>query len=179
MGNNLRDQLLRAGLASKKEFNRSKQDQYRKQKEQRHQKTVQEEESKQLAKKKLAEKAERNRLLNRQRQEEANRKAVAAQIGQMIEAARLPTGDGALTYNFADGTKIKKLYVSKDIRDQLGKGHLAIVRHKERYEVVPAEVAEKIRCRDAGAIILKNEPKTTPAADDPYAEFPIPDDLEW
>ena len=97
----------------------------------------------------------------------------------MIESAKVKINDGDLTYNFADQNKIKKIYVTKSVLDQLSTGRMAIVKHKERYQVVPAKVARKIADRDAAAVIVLNEPQQTPAEDDPYAEFPIPDDLEW
>ncbi len=179
MGNSLRDQLLKTGLADKKQHTQAKQAQYRKQKQQRHAKGDQIEESTLLARQAMAERKEQDRQRNLRLQEEAARKELAAQIGQMVEAARLRTGDGPLAYNFADGTRIKKLYVSQEIRDGLSHGRLAIVRHRERYEVVPVEVAAKIRSRDETAVVLHNAPPSSGGGDDPYAEFPIPDDLEW
>ena len=178
MGNSLRDQLLKAGLATKKQASEAKQNQYKKQKQQRQGKETTEDESKQLARQAIAEQAERNRQLNRQWKEKAEEEALTAQIAQLVEQHRLPSGDGDQAYNFADESKIKRLYVSKAVRDQLSRGQLAIVRPRGRYEVVPADTAEKIRERRATAVVLWNEPKPA-AADDPYAEFPIPDDLDW
>jgi uncharacterized protein YaiL (DUF2058 family) len=57
---------------------------------------------------------------------------------------------------------------------------MAIVKQAEQYSVVPAKAARQIQDRKAEFLILLNSSaikKLDP--DDPYAEFPIPDDLEW
>ena len=55
----------------------------------------------------------------------------------------------------------------------------AIVRFGGGYELVPREIAEKARQRDAGALVLMNDFAPTPEEDDAYADHPIPDDLMW
>ena len=180
MGNSLSAQLLKAGLANKKQASKAKQEQYQKQKKQRGKKGAETvSESKKLAQEAQAAQKERTQQLNRERQQQGEKKGIAAQISQMIASARVKIGKGDLVYNFADGSKIKKIYISKEIRDQLGKGQLAIVKDKGQYQVVPTEVARKIASREATAVVLLNEPQQTMAEDDPYAEFPIPEDLEW
>ena len=178
MGKSLGAQLLQAGLVNKKQVNKAKQEQYTKKKKHRGKEEAVSE-SKQLAQKAQAAKKEQAQKLNRQRQQQNEQKEIAAQIGQMIGSAKVKIGNGDLTYNFADSNKIKKIYVTKPICDQLSKGQLAIVKHKGKYEVVPAEVARKIANRNAAAVLVLNEPPQKTAEDDPYAEFPIPDDLEW
>ncbi|MDH3359761.1 MAG: DUF2058 domain-containing protein [Desulfobulbaceae bacterium] len=183
MSNSLSAQLLKAGLVNKKQVGKAKQEQYKKQKMQKKQLgkkgAAPVPESKQLARQaKMAEK-ERVQKLNNEQQEQGKKKELKSQIGQMINDAKLKIGKGDLTYNFAHGSKIKKLYISKEIRDQLGKGQLAIVLYKGQYQVVPTSVAKKIAVRDMEAVIVMNEPQQKSAEDDPYAEFPIPEDLEW
>ncbi|MDH5298958.1 MAG: DUF2058 domain-containing protein [Desulfobulbaceae bacterium] len=179
MGNSLHEQLLKAGLVNKKQLNKAKQEKYAQQKGQRRSKDEVVSDSKQLAEKARAEMAARNRQLNLQQKEQAERNALAAQVSQLISANRLKLDKGTMAYNFVDQGKIKKLLVTKAIRDQLSRGQLAIVAHGGRYEVVPAETAAKIRQRDQAAVLLWNEPQPATGKDDPYAEFPIPDDLEW
>jgi len=178
MGNSLGAQLLQAGLVNQKQLNQAKQEQYKKKKKQKtKEQTVSE--SKQLAQKAMAAQKEQARQLNRERKQLDEQNAIAAQIGQMIGATRLKIASGELAYNFVDGNKIKKIYVTKLIRDQLSVGQLAIVKHKEQYEIVPTETARKIAARDRAALLVLNEPRPTALEDDPYAEFPIPDDLDW
>lgn len=177
MSNSLRSQLLQAGLVNKKQINKAKQEQFKEKKRRAEQGAVAE--SKLLAQKALQAEKERSRQLNRELQQQKEQKEIAAQIGQMIQASRVKTGDGEITFYFADNNKIKKFYVTKEVRDQLSRGQLAIVTHKEQYEVVPAEVALKIADRNPAALLVLNEPQQQAAEDDPYAEFPIPDDYEW
>ena len=180
MSNSLSAQLLKAGLINKKQANKAKQEQYAKTKQkQGKKKTETPSESQQLARQAQAAEKERVRLLNRQRQEEDKQKEITAQINQMIEDAKIVINNGDLTYNFADGSKIKKIYITKEVRNQLGKGQLAIVQHKGQYQIVPTEVAQKIAERDKAAVIVLNKPSQKAAEDDPYAAFPIPEDLEW
>lgn len=127
-----------------------------------------------------AEKAERDREINRQQQEAAERKALAAQINQLIGMNRIDRGRGDTAYQFVDGKKIKKLYVTPLLQNQLSRGLVAIVNFHGQYELVPAAVAAKISQRDATVVLVHNE-KTGEGVedDDPYADYQIPDDLMW
>lgn len=184
MGNALRDQLLKAGVVSEKQ---AKQAAKEKQKDLQRQhgqgKATAQEEEKRRLQKAQAEKLERDRLLNQQRQEQAEKKAIAAQIRQLVEQNRQPKGDGDTPYNFADGGKVKRLYLSDKVRERIAKGQLAIIRLDKEYELVPPEIAEKIQARDANSVVVFNLSKPSAPAemppDDPYAKYQIPDDLVW
>ena len=118
-------------------------------------------------------------LISYARQQE-EQKELAAQIKQLIELNRLPRDAEGLAYNFTDNNKVKRLYVSEAMRDQIAEGRLAIVKLGQQYEVVPAEVARKIQSRDAASVIVFNEQnKTADVVDDAYAEYQVPDDLIW
>lgn len=175
----LKDQLLKAGLVNEKQI---KQAQKEKRKEQPHQSKASAAEEEKRRQRAAAEKAERDRQLNAQRQQEAEKKATAAQIRQLIEANRQPKEEGEAPFNFSDGGTVKRLHLSEKMRGQIVKGVLAIVRLDGKYELVLAEVADKIRQRDAAAVVLQNEPPRRQEAeqsDDPYAAFQVPDDLIW
>jgi len=182
MGNALRDQLLKAGLVNEKQLKKAvKEKQKDAQKQHGQGKPAVHEADKQRADKAQAEKAERDRLLNLQRQQEAERKAIAAQVRQLVEQNRQPKEDGDTPYNFVDGGKVKRLYVSAKLRQRIGAGQLAIVRFDKGYELVPAEAAEKIAARDPASVVLFNASKQAQetAPEDPYAQFQVPDDLMW
>lgn len=182
MGNSLIDQLKKTGLVDKKKAHKAKHDQY-KNKKQKTKKgsAAQLDEAKLLAKKAQAEKVERDRQINLQKKEEAERKAIAAQIIQLIETNRITDRDGEIVYNFTDANVVKRLFVSEKIQKHLMSGQLVIAKLSEGYELVPKPVAEKIKQRDADCII-NNEHSVVPesgAEDDPYADYVIPDDLIW
>ncbi len=128
-----------------------------------------------------AEKKTRDRALNEERDRQASRKALKAQIRQLIELNRQPRDGGDIAFNFKDGLIIRKLFVTKRLQEHLVNGQLAIVKLDEKYELVPTAIAQKIRSRDPDTVIVCNDAAESaqPAADDPYANYKIPDDLDW
>jgi len=180
MANSLQDQLLKAGAASKQQGQKASTERRKKNKQKKKkgsgpQLNENSIESRQIQ----AEKAARDRELNRQRQEAANNKAIAAQILQLIELNRLPREDCETAYNFIDGTLVRKIFVSPEMLAQLSRGVLAIARLGESYEVVPLVIADKIKERNPSVIMTTEQDSNIDDADDPYADYPIPDDLLW
>lgn len=176
----LQDQLLKAGLADEKKL-KAHQKEKKKQRKQQPKGAVQQDETKLRAQKAREEKAERDRQLNQQRNEEARRKAIAAQIRQLVESNRLDRNRCDTDYQFVHGKKIKKILVDDTMTDQLSRGRLAVVFVDERYEVVPEPVARKIQERDEAAVVVLHEraQQADQDEDDPYAGYEIPDDLMW
>jgi uncharacterized protein YaiL (DUF2058 family) len=128
------------------------------------------------------EKAERDRELNRQRQETAEQKAAIAQVRQLIEAHRERAETGERPYNFVVDGKVKRLYLTDETSRKIASGRLAIVMLDGKYELVGAEAAEKIRARHAASIALWNAGDAARADNsetDEYAGYDIPDDLVW
>lgn len=177
----LADQLLKAGLVDKKQVGKAKKERHEKRKKANKTKQVMVDESKVAAEQAKQEKLQRDKTLNAQRQAEANQKALVAQIKQLIQVNQIDHSAGELAYNFADNGKVKTIYITDMQQKQLVKGNLAIVVLDERYQLVPAGVAEKIQQRDASYIALVNEKTATQEVDeeDPYADYEIPDDLMW
>lgn len=179
----LRDQLLRSGLVNEKQVKQAQKEKCKEQQQQRQlgkgQTAVDAEALRRQ--RTMADKVERDRQLNQQRQEKAEQKALVAQVRQLIESHKQPYGQGDTPFNFTDGGKVKKLYLERQVRDQLVRGQLAVVKLDDHYELVPRETAEKIRLRHAGTLILLNDAKAhnEPAVDDPYASYQVPDDLIW
>jgi hypothetical protein len=93
---------------------------------------------------------------------------------------RVKRKQGDVAYQFTDGTKIKKLYITQQLQNDLIKGRLAIAKLGDSYELLPAPAAEKIMQRDAQVIVLLNRNESIEVdEDDPYADYQIPDDLMW
>ena len=186
----LKDQLLKAGLIDESKAAKAE----REQRKQEHQKTAKAkkkakktgeqtvDEAKLLAEKTLQDQAERSRELNRLQREQAEHKAIQAQIRQLIEMNRINRKQGEIAYQFADGNKIKKMFVTELLQDQLAVGLIALVKLGEGYELVPRQVADKIAQRDPACVLVQNvssRQQAEVAEDDPYADFQIPDDLMW
>lgn len=175
----LQEQLLKAGLADEKKA-RAVKNEKRKQRKQQPKGAVVVNEAEERARQARQEKAERDRQLNLERKQEAEKKAIQAQIRQLIETNRLDRSRGETSYQFVDGKKIKKILVDDTMVDQLSRGRLAVVRQGEYYDIVPEKVARKIMERDAAAVIVLHDRKQDDAGeDDPYAGYEIPDDLMW
>jgi hypothetical protein len=175
----LKDQLLKAGIVDSK---KAKQIDKEKRKEARSQPKghARVDETREQARLAQVKKAERDRELNRQQQAQNEKRAIQAQIVQLIRMNRIERVAGDVAYQFTDGRKIKKIYVTPQLQDELSRGRLAIARLDDSYELLPAAAARKIMQRDEEAIILLNT--SEPAAvgeEDPYAEYKIPDDLMW
>jgi uncharacterized protein YaiL (DUF2058 family) len=179
MGISLQDQLLKAGLVDKKKANQVRKEKQKqtKQEQKGHGKSVNE--VKQSAKETQKAQAERDRQLNLQRKAQADKRALQAQIQQLIEMNQISTDEGGIAYSFTDGSKIKKLYVTEKIQLQLSKGQVAIARFGDGYALVPNGVAEKIKQRDQDVIIFISDTPQISEEDDPYADFQVPDDLMW
>jgi len=99
----------------------------------------------------------------------------------LIETHKLDRNGGESAFQFVDGGKIRKIHVHEAQRAQLIKGLLAPARLGQIYELVPLATAEKIAQRDPNRVVLLNTQPATPAdpAADPYADYPVPDDLMW
>lgn len=175
----LQEQLMKAGLADEKKA-RAIRSEKRKQRKQQPKGAAQVNEAEERARKARQEKAEKDRQLNLERQKEAEKKAIQAQIRQLIETNRLDRSRGETSYQFVDGKKIKKILVAEKMVDQLSRGRLAVVRLGENYDVVPDKVARKIMERDEAAVVVLHDRKQDDQGDDdPYAGYEIPDDLMW
>jgi uncharacterized protein YaiL (DUF2058 family) len=175
----LQDQLLKAGLADEKKAKAIRSEK-RKKRKQQPKGAVEVNEAEMRARQAREEKAERDRQLNLERQRAAEKKAIQAQIRQLVETNRLDRSRGETSYQFVHDKKIKKLFVDDTMVDQLSRGRLAIVFVNDNYEIVAEGVARKIMERDESAVVVLHDRKQDDAGeDDPYAGYEIPDDLMW
>lgn len=180
MSLSLRDQLLQAGLLDTQKAKQASKDQHQQRREQakRPPGVV---DPRILAEQRAAEaKAARDLELNRQLQQKQEQKARRAQIKQLVEQNRVAKlADSDELYNFVDGKKIRRLPVDRPMREKLVSGQFAIVRSDGRYEIVPAETAERIRERDPLAVVSHNTAAPAKDDSDPYKDHVVPDDLMW
>lgn len=178
MGNSLQDQLLKAGLVDEQRVKQVRSSK-RKKGKQTGGKDRSGDADRRRAQQAAAEKARRDAELNRQRQEEARRKAEANELRQLIHSNRIPRGEGDLSYSFLDGGSIKRIYVTAEQQAKLAKGTFAVVRQDTGYELLTREIAERVRARDEGLIVVLNKPGGDDGEDDEYADYKVPDDLMW
>jgi uncharacterized protein YaiL (DUF2058 family) len=175
----LKDQLLKAGLTDQQSVRNARKQRQKtptKPKSKRGQDSQISREVESLK----TEKANKDRELNRLREQTAQQKAALVQVKQLIDSSALDREGGELAYNFNHGSKIKKIYVNQNQQRQLSKGQIAIVTYTEdAYKLVPRVVAKKIAVQYPDFMIQHVEEAEQAAADDPYADYQIPDDLVW
>ncbi len=180
----LRDQLLQAGLVSQEQVKNAERQAQRQQyqghkqqpRAQRNGPSPQE-----IAAQKQAEaKAARDLALNRKQQEKAQRKALYAQIRELVNQHRIVRADVEETYNFIDGGKVRRIRADAALRERIAQGEVMLVRCEGRYELVPPAIAAQIRERDPRAVVTPGQTSTTPeVVDEAYKDFVVPDDLMW
>jgi uncharacterized protein YaiL (DUF2058 family) len=172
--------LLKAGLVDEQRLKQARSSKHRKTKREGGPKRAElDREARQAAERARQEQLERDRELNRQRQEEAALRSAENEIRQLVHAHRVVRERGDLAFNFTDGTTLKRIYVTRDLHAKLVAGSLAVVRQDAFYEVVPAEIAERLLARDPNLVLVYNKAEIKSEGDDPYAEYQVPDDLMW
>ena len=179
MANSLQQQLMKAGLADKKKARRANQ-QKREDANKAKRGEIELDDPAERARRQRAEQAEQDREREAVRKAEREKKEIAAQIRQMIEQSRLDRQHGDVPFQFVQDKKVKKAYVTSKQQNQLERGQIAIVAQGDSFELVPTVVAEKLRQRDPAAVLCLAERNTNEVdEEDPYKDFPIPDDLMW
>ena len=171
MSMSLREQLLAAGFGKKKAAEQAE----RTAKEQQR---IAQAQAAQAANQ--AAKAARAQALQQRRQEEADRKERWTQIKLLIEQHRLPKVESDEYFNFVSRGKVRRLAVDAQLRERIISGELMIVRCEGKHDVLPRDIAERIRGYDARAVIrLQDAASEPPSEDDPYKDYVVPDDLKW
>jgi uncharacterized protein YaiL (DUF2058 family) len=176
MAMSLRDQLLQAGLANERQSKEAERELRQQQRER--QRLPKDKRAVALpgqlaAQQAQVAKAVRDQELSRQTIQQANKKALRAQIAQLIEKNRLPRAQTDERYNFVDGNKVRHISADRSVRERLSRGEIAIVRCNGGYDLVPAETAARIRERDAHAVIECD------VAHDAATTDGVPTDLMW
>ncbi|HET9034179.1 MAG TPA: DUF2058 domain-containing protein [Dokdonella sp.] len=180
--NPLQEQLLKAGLVKKSKVAEVA----REQNKARHGKGPAElSEIQREAERARAEKAERDRALAAEHKAKVRITELAAQARQIIEDKKVPRS-GEVEYRFTADGAIRTLLVNEELRKMLSSGALVIARLGDRYELLPRAAGDKVRERDASMIVLDHgqgsdaQPSVGTSEDDAYyAQFKVPDDLDW
>ena len=182
MNNPFQEQLLKAGLVTKKQVQKVKQDKNRKRKQmQQHSKKEKVvDENRLKAQQAVEEKARRDRELNKKKEDQARQKAISIEINQLIENNCLDRDETCeIGYNFEHNKKVKHIYVNAEMKQQIVKGKLGIARIEGRYELVPKTIAEKIQQRNEKRVVIFSDDEEIVNENDPYADHQIPDDIMW
>lgn len=201
MAGNLRDQLVKAGLATSAQAKKAERQKHAEEQARRHgqkkkrradpkgevSKTPEPTAKNQLQQRSAqlrAEKAKKDRALALKRNEKTTARALRAEIKQIIlqnDQRSKKTSEEDVAYNFVHGKKVKRIYLPAAQREKLVSGSLIIVNNDGRYHFLDKKVADQIASRDPRRIIVahNNEEQEPPELDEHYAKFVVPDDLEW
>ncbi|VAW51381.1 Nucleoprotein/polynucleotide-associated enzyme [hydrothermal vent metagenome] len=182
MSNPFQDQLLKAGLVNKKQVKKANQEKARSNKKQRQSKEEVVNEVKLKIQQAAQEKAKRDKALNQKKQEQAKNKAISSEINQLISNNGIERDENCdIPYNFEHRKKVNRIYINAEMKQQIALGKLGIARIDGRYELVPLNIAEKIRQRNEKRIIIfeKEQEEQRTDENDPYSDYQIPDDLTW
>jgi uncharacterized protein YaiL (DUF2058 family) len=186
MGKTFQEQLLQLGLVDNKKINDAKKNKHqaRKKKGKVRQGVEVIDENAVLARQAAEKKKARTRELNRQRDAKLQKRAEEGRIRQLIEQHRLEKDDKGVPFRFTVSGKIHRVFVSKETALELGDGRLGIVENRGgavRFEVLPRKAIEKIQQINSAVYtsLISASPQAETDADDPYAEYKVPDDLDW
>lgn len=175
----LQDQFLKAGLVNQKKIKQANQEKSKQKKDERRTGVQAVDEVRLAALETQRKNAELAREHNALRDAAARKNALVAQIAQMVEQSRQSKGGGDIAYNFTHDNKVKRIFVSAAVQAHLIAGRLVIVCQGESSELVPKVVADKIAERDASLVVRVSKTGSEVDADDPYADYKIPDDFTW
>ena len=180
----LQEQLLKAGLVDEKKLARAQQEKSKQANRKRKQAGKKGKQPNTEKKRPPNPKAERDRELNRKRQEELRQKELAAQASLLIANNKIDRAQGDQPYGFVYKRKVKKIYVTEAQKTQLSKGQLSIATYVaadgRRFELIPNAVGQKIAERDESFLVPIDPPGESKADEnDPYADYQVPDDLTW
>ncbi len=181
MAKSLADQLLKAGLVDKKKLKQAEHQKRVQTKQVQQGKLPAEQSVQEVVAQQRAAKQARDRELNEQRLAEERARALAAQVKQMLQHHQQEI-KGEESFGFVDprNRKVKKIYVSAQAHDHLSHGRLVLCADAEQYYAVPRTIANKIAERLSEAIVYTGaEQNKVEDQEDPYKDYPIPDDLMW
>lgn len=179
MSDNLREQLLKAGLVDEQSVKKAKT--HKRKKRRQGEADDSQTEASRAAAQREADRKARDRTLNRRREEARQQQADEQAARQMVMDAEV-AHDGEVRFNFNHNGRIRPIHVSADQRKALAAGKLAIARTRGRYRLIPGDLVEKIRARAPFLIAwtaADSASEENSAEDDAYADHPIPDDLMW
>ncbi len=176
----LQDQLLKSGLTSEHKMKVAKTTKRKQQKKQKKGASSNPSDLQKHIEKNKAEQKLKAEKLNQATLAEQKQKEQVARVKQILEHHNQSEIKGDLTFNFSYQNKIKELDVNENTQKALSKGRLAICVLEGIFYVLDDEPARKIAEVDEKYIVLHALPEVKEKdLDDPYADFEIPDDLNW
>lgn len=184
MAKSLQEQLLQSGAAKPKQAKKARREKAQSEKAARRAgKTPaeQQELARQVAQAE-ARKREHDRQLNAEQKAQREARELDHSVAQIISRNRVASAADdrdSVAYSYTIATHIHRIEVSDSQRRDLAAGRLAVARHRDSAALVPRSVAQRLMEKIPEQVWLVCAEEESPDADDPYAEYQVPDDLMW
>lgn len=115
---------------------------------------------------------ERQRLQREQEEKARAKKERKQKLAAALAGKSLNATDADVARHFPHRDKICRVYVTADQLVQVNRGELGVVQHAGRFQIIAREVAVAVQAIDPDALLLLVDPDQ-PADDD------VPADLVW
>lgn len=168
MGESLRDQLIKAGLATEAQAKRKerrprlpKQGSGASSPPRRGGKAREMDLATAYQARERQERQERADAERAEREAAARRRESRAAIRSLLERSRLNEPDASIAYHFTVGSKVKHLYVTQDQQESLAEGRLAIVLFEGQRHLVPLATGKRIIELDSSRVVILHEDESS------------------
>ncbi len=158
MSMSLRDQLLQAGLISKKQADEAERQNQRRERRPAGKSSPKQEVRRASAPRPAA--PPRPTAPSTDLAAKAARRARAAQIKQLIERSRLPPIESEDLYHFVIDSKVRGIAVNPATRARLIGGEISVVRHDGAFHLIPTALAGKFL--ELGVHMITSSPGVAP-----------------
>lgn len=178
----LQEQLMNSGLVNKQKAKQAQTEKRRQAKQKKKKGTVVVSDVQKAVQEKTELQRQKDLADNQETQQQLAIRAAHGKLIQMIAQHCEKDYQGELDYHFTYENKVKRIAVTPSIQQGLIKGSFAICVLNEEFYLINKEAAEKLRAIDESVLVAlhdQTDNSTENEADDPYAEFAIPDDLMW
>lgn len=178
----LQEQLMNSGLVNKQKAKQAQTEKRRQAKQKKKKGTVVISDVQKAVQEKTELQRQKDLADNQETQQQLAIRAAHGKLIQMIAQHCEKDYQGELDYHFTYENKVKRIAVTPSIQQGLIKGSFAICVLNEEFYLINKEAAEKLRAIDESVLVAlhdQTDNSTENEADDPYAEFAIPDDLMW
>ena len=194
MGNSLRDELLKAGLASEERPEKPRRSKRRKAGpgKKRQQAAAQSGDEGAAATSAHVLRENRRRTARFVRDStlaggsvaENAKKALRRKIQELVKAERLNDTQAAIAYHFVRGKRIKRIYVTEDQRAQLTAGTMVVAALEGNNHLLTCSAAEQLlslapQTVVCGATEAAVNEATSKEVEVEGEEHPVPDDIVW
>lgn len=119
-----------------------------------------------------AERREQEARAQAAREAEARRREVKGKLRELVERNQQNRDDADIPYRFTISGKVKQVYVTEPQRRMLAAGELCIALLDGKRHILTPEIGEQILALDPERVVVRHDPNAD-------SEDDIPEDLVW